>query len=223
MKKFMVIGLGNFGSQVVKTLFEQGNEVVALDRKKDSIEEISDYSSRAIIADAADKEVLSSNGASEMDAVIVSMGDNISHSILTTLFLKEIGARHIIAKANDSDHGRALKKVGADRVIFPEQEMAIKLARQLTSPSIIDSVDLSEEYMMTELLAPLEFTGKSLKELDLRKDFDVFVIAIKEAVPERFNVLPHSDYRIKDSDVLVLLGKVEDVARIEMKSNKITG
>ncbi|HUU26340.1 MAG TPA: TrkA family potassium uptake protein [archaeon] len=223
MKKFMVIGLGNFGSEVVKSLFELGNEVVALDLNKECVQKISDYSTRAIIADAADKDLLLANGAKEMDAVIVSMGDDISHSILSILYLKEIGVRHIIAKANDPDHGRALKKVGADQIIFPEQEMAVKLARKLTSPSVLDTMDLSEDYVMTELLAPLEFVGKSLVELKLRNEYNVFVMAIKEAVPERFNVLPRPDYLIKDSDVLVILGRTKDVAKIEKIANKAEG
>jgi trk system potassium uptake protein TrkA len=220
MKKFMVIGLGNFGAEVVKSLFKMGNEVIGVDKDSDKVQRIRDFSSRAVIADAEDKDFLLNVGAGEMDAVVVSMGDNVSQSIITTLLLREIGVRYIIAKANDQQHGKALKKIGAGRVIYPEQEVAIKLARQLNSPSVIDSLDLTEDYMMTELLAPLEFVGKSLEELNLRKLFDVFVVAIREAVPERFTVLPKGDFRIKDSDVLLLLGRASDIATLEKKAAK---
>jgi len=220
MKKFMVIGLGNFGAEVVKSLFKMGNEVVAVDRDSDKVQPVRDFSSRAVIADAEDKDFLLNVGAKEMDAVVISMGDDVSQSIITTLLLREIGVQHIIAKANDQYHGKALKKIGAGRVIYPEQDMAIKLARQLNSPSMLDSLDLTEEYMMTELLAPLEFVGSSLEELDLRKQYDIFVVAIREAVPERFTVLPKADFRIKDSDVLLLIGKTSDIAILEKKAGK---
>ena len=221
MKKFMVIGLGNFGAEVVKSLFNLGNEVIAVDKNSERVELIRDFSSRAVIADSEDKDFLIRAGAKEMDAVVVSMGDNVSQSIITTLLLKEIGVRYIIAKANDQYHGKALKKIGARQVVYPEQEVAVKLARRLNSPSVIDSLDLSEDYMMTELLAPLEFVGKSLEELNLRKIYDVFIVAIREAVPERFTVLPKADFRIKDSDVLVLLGKTSDIIRLEQRAAKV--
>ena len=221
MKKFMVIGLGNFGAEVVKSLFKMGNEVVAVDKDSDKVQRIRDFCSRAVIADAEDRDLLMNVGAKEMDAVVVSMGDNVSQSIITTLLLREIGVHHVIAKANDQHHGKVLKKIGAGRVIYPEQEVAIKLARQLNSPSVLDSLDLSSDYMMTELLAPLEFVGSSLKELNLRKLYDVFIVAIREAVPERFTVLPTGDFQIKDSDVLLLLGKASDIAILEKKAGKV--
>lgn len=223
MKKFMVIGLGNFGGQVARTLFEIGHEVVAIDNDRERIEELADFTSRALIADAADRGLLEANGAGEMDAVIVSLGPNISKAILTIMFLKELKVRHVIVKANDSDEARAMRKVGADQVIFPEQEVAVKLARKLTSPSVLDTIDLAGEYIMSEILTPMEFVGQSLIELDLRRKYDVFVIAIREAVPERFTVLPQPGYRLKDSDVMILLGKGENIARIERKANQQEG
>jgi len=215
VKKFMVIGLGNFGSEVVKTLFELGNEVVAIDKSRERVQQISEFSSRAIIADAEDKDFLLNTGALEMDAVVLSMGNNISQSIIATLFLKELGVPYVVVKANDPDHGRALEKIGADRIIYPEQEVAVKLSRQLTEPSVIDFYDLSRDYLMTKLLAPLDLVGKNLLESELREKYDVFVIAVKEAVPDNFLILPGADYRIKDSDVLVILGKATDIERLE--------
>jgi trk system potassium uptake protein TrkA len=215
MGRFLVIGLGNFGIQMLRTLYEHGHEVVGVDRSKDKVELAGEFSSRCVLADAEDKEFLETVGAGEMDAVVVSMGDNVSQSIITTLLLKEVGARHIISKANGESHGRALTKVGAHKVVYPEKEAAMKLARQLTNPSMIDFLDLSGEYVMTELLPPVEFAGKSLAELNLRRDFDVLVVAVRESVPEKFTLMPPAEFIIKDSDVLIMLGKADDIARLE--------
>lgn len=217
MKKFMVIGLGNFGFQVARTLFEDGNEVIAVDNSRERVQEIRDYCSRAVVADAENKMFLQSVGAQEMDAVILSMGDNISQSIITTLLLKELKVKYLIAKANDPEHGKALRKVGADRVIFPEQEVAVKLAHRLTSPSILDTLDLGGEYLLTEMLPPMDFVGQSLLELNLRRVYNLFVVAVKEAAPERVTVLPSADYRIKDSDVLVVLGSPSDIEKLNRR------
>jgi trk system potassium uptake protein len=218
VKKFMVIGLGNFGFQVARSLFEDGSEVIAIDSNRDRVQDIRDFCTRGIVADAENKDFLQSVGAQEMDGVILSMGDNISQSIITTLLLKELNVKYLIAKANDPEHGKALRKVGADRVIFPEQEVAIKLAQRLTSPSILDSLELGGEYVLTELLPPMEFVGQSLMEVNLRRVYNLFVVAIKEAVPERVTVLPPAEYVIKDSDTLVILGSTSDIARLNKKT-----
>ncbi len=221
MKKFMVIGLGNFGFQVARSLFEDGSEVIAIDSNRDRVQGIRDFCTRGIVADAENKDFLQSVGAQEMDGVILSMGDNISQSIITTLLLKELNVKYLIAKANDPEHGKALRKVGADRVIFPEQEVAIKLAQRLTSPSILDTLELGGEYVLTELLPPMEFVGKSLMEVNLRRVYNLFVVAIKEAVPERVTVLPPAEYVIKDSDTLVILGSTADIERLNKKTKAI--
>lgn len=221
MKKFMVIGLGNFGFQVARSLFEDGSEVIAIDSNRDRVQEIRDFCTRGIVADAENKDFLQSVGAQEMDGVILSMGDNISQSIITTLLLKELNVKYLIAKANDPEHGKALRKVGADRVIFPEQEVAIKLAQRLTSPSILDTLELGGEYVLTELLPPMEFVGQSLMEVNLRRVYNLFVVAIKEAVPEQVTVLPPAEYVIKDSDTLVILGSTSDIERLNKKT-KVT-
>ena len=217
MKKFMVIGLGNFGAAVTKALYEKGNEVIGIDREKEKVESVVDCSTRAIIADAEDKKLLSSLGVVEMDAVVLSFGGNISQSIITTLYLKELKVKNVFAKANDEAHGRVLRKVGADRVIFPEREVALKLASQLTSPSVIDYLNLVDDYILTELLAPVTFAGKSLAELNLRRNYDVLVVGVREAVPEKFTLLPTADFVIKDSDVMVIIGKAADINKLEKK------
>ncbi|MFH1070257.1 MAG: TrkA family potassium uptake protein [Candidatus Glassbacteria bacterium] len=217
MKKFMVIGLGNFGSEVTRKLFEKGNEVIGIDRDKEKVEKVVDCSTRAIIADAEDKNLLASLGVAEMDAVVLSIGGNVSQSIITTLFLKELKVKNIFAKANDESHGRVLVKLGADRVIFPEKEVAHKLANQLTNPSMIDYLDLVDDYILTEMLAPVAFSGKSLADLNLRRDYDLLVVGVREAVPEKFTLLPAADFVIKDSDVLVIIGKAKDIHRLEQK------
>jgi len=220
MSRFLVIGLGNFGSQILQTLFDQGHEVVGVDFDAEKVESAGEYSSRSVVADAEDKEFLETVGASEMDAVVVSMGDNVSQSIITTLLLREIGVNHIVAKANGASHGRALHKVGAHKVVYPEKEIAVKLARQMTNPSMIDYLDLADDYVMTELLPPVEFAGKSLAEMNLRKQYDVLVVAVRESVPENFRLLPPADFVVKDSDVLIMLGKREDIEQLEKMRKK---
>ena len=214
MKKFMVIGIGNFGFYLAKTLYEKGNEVVVIDKTKEQVEKIRDYCSKAIISDAQSKEFLEMIGTSEMDAVIVSLGGNISQSLLTTMYLKELKTKYILVKINDPDHARALTKIGADKVIYPDRDMGTKVAQTLASPSILDSFSLSPEYVVAEVLTPLEFAGQSLIELELRQKYGVFVIAIKQSVPDNLDILPEPGYRLKDSDSLLCLGKAEDIEKI---------
>ncbi len=220
MSKFMVIGLGNFGSQILRTLFEQGHEVVGVDLDREKVENAGEFSTRSVVADAEDNDFLEIVGALGMDAVVVSMGDHVSQSIITTLLLREIGVGHIIAKANSASHGRALGKVGAHKVVYPEKEIAVKLARQLTNPSMIDYLDLADDHVMAELLPPLEFTGKSLAELDLRREYNVLVVAVRESIPEKFVLLPPAEYVVKDSDTLIMLGKSADIAQLEKMREK---
>lgn len=210
-KKFCVIGLGSFGYHVVNTLFEEGHEVVAIDTDKDKVQAVKDISSYAILGDAANKDFLSSQGVSEMDAVVVSTGDRSHLSTLITLYLKELKVKRIFVKAINEDHGRILDRVGATDVIYPEKEMAKRIARTLSSPNVLEFIPLAEEYSLSETEAPKKFIGKTLIDLDLRKKYEVTVIAIKDVLTDHFIPAPPPTYLIKDSDVLILIGKTEDV------------
>lgn len=210
-KKFCVIGLGNFGFHVLKTLFEAGHEIIAIDSNKDKVQAAKDYCTYAVLSDAANKDFLDSQGIGDMDAIVVSMGDRSHLATLITLYLKELGAKRILVKALNEDHGRILERVGATDVIFPEKEMAQRLAHNLTSPNILEFIPLAEEYSISETEPPKHFIGKTLSELDLRKTYHVTIIAIKEVLTDAFILAPPADHLIKNSDLLILIGKSDDV------------
>ncbi len=216
-KKFCVIGLGSFGFHVVTTLNNTGHEVVAIDSDKEKIQAVKDSCAYAILGDAANKEFLAAQGVSEFDAVVVSTGDRSHLSTLITLFLKELKVRRILVKAISEDHGRILERVGATDVIYPEKDMAIRIAHSMSSPNIMEFIPLAEEYSLSETEPPKHFIGKTLVELDLRKNFHVTVIAIKDVLTDLFIPAPPPDYLIKDSDVLILIGKTEDVDKAMRK------
>ena len=219
-KRFTVLGLGSFGFSVAQTLFEEGNDVIALDMDQDLAQKIRPYCSQAIIGDATQKEMLATLGLDEMDAVIISMGDNPSAATLVTLFVKELGAKRIVVKASDADHGKILRKVGATQVIFPEMDMAVKVARNLSTPDVLDYFPMTGDYIIAEIAPVSEFVGKTLSELKLRSKYNVNVIGIKEFVPENFVLVPAADFTIKDSDVLLVIGTRDDIKKIKELSSK---
>jgi len=215
MKRFAVIGLGKFGFHAAKALFEDGNEVIAIDTDKSLVQAIDPHCTEAILLDAADKEALKSLGLESMDGVIVSTGTKISTSILICLYLQEIGVKKILAKALDDDHAKILRRVGATEIIHPERDMALRVSRSLSQPNVLDFIPLAEEYDLVQVGPPREFIGKSLKELNLRFKYNVHIIAIKELVPENFVLVPPASFVIKDSDILVMLGKSQDIKKIK--------
>lgn len=215
MKRFAVIGLGNFGFHAAKALFEDGNEVIAIDMDKNRVQAIDPHSTEAVVLNAADRESLKSLGIKDMDGVIVSTGTKISVSILICLFLQEIGVKKILAKALDDDHATILKRVGATEIIHPERDMAVRISRGLSRPNILDFIPLSDEFDLVQVGPPRAFIGKNLKELNLRAKYNVHIIAIKELVPENFQLVPPADFVVKDSDILIMLGKSEDIRRIK--------
>ena len=213
-KRFAVIGSGSFGHYVAKALYENKNEVIAIDRNKERVQAIEPHCTSAVVQDVTDIEALKGLGLDEMDAVIVSTGANIKPSILICFHLSRLGIKRIIAKAEDEDHGEILKQLGATEIIRPGMDMAHRLALKLTSPNILDFLPLEEEYTIAQVEPPPSFIGKTLMELELRKRYQVNVIAIKELVPERFIMVPDADFTVKDSDILIILGKESDLTKI---------
>lgn len=212
--KFAVIGLGSFGSNVAKTLSERGGEVLAVDKDKERTGEIKDFVSQAVSMDAADKENLQALGIQDMDVAVVSLGPEMEASILTVLFLHEIGTKRIVAMALTEDHGKILEAVGATEVIYPEKDMAIKTAIRLSSPNVLEYLHLMSGMDIQEIAPPQKFIGKSLRELDLRNKYGIQVVAIKEIIPEKTTLIPKADFVIKDSDILIVMGEGEQLAKI---------
>jgi trk system potassium uptake protein TrkA len=219
MKRFAVIGLGNFGFHVAKALYEDGHEVIAVDRDKGRIQAIDSHSTEAVVLDATEKDSLKSLGLENMDAVIVSTGTKISISVLICLYLQEMGVKKILAKALDEDHAKILKRVGATGIIHPEKDMAIRVARGLSRPNVLDFIPLGEDFDLVQVAPPREFVGNSLRDLNLRSKYNIHVIAIKELVPENFILVPPASFVIKDSDILIILGKAEDIKKVKALSS----
>ena len=212
--KFAVIGLGSFGSNVAKTLYEKGNEVLAVDSDKEKIEEVKTFVSHAVNMDSADKENLQALGIQEMDVVVVSLGPEMEASILTVLYLHEIGAKRIVAKALTEDHAKILEAVGATDVIYPEKDMAIKTALKLSCPNVLEYLPLISGFGIQEIAPPERFIGKTLRELDLRNKYGVQVMAIKEIIPEKTTFVPRANFVIKDSDILIIMGEEKALEKV---------
>ena len=183
MKKHIaVIGLGRFGFSVAKTLAKYGSEVIAIDREEERVKKVSEFVSYAVQLDAMDEKALRSVGVQNVDTAIVSIGENIEASILVVMLLKEIGIRNIIAKAVTTLHGKVLENLGVQRIIFPERDMAIRVAHSLIRPNVLEQLELSQEYSIVELPTPPRLIGKTLKESQLRSKYGVNLIAIKRKV-----------------------------------------
>jgi trk system potassium uptake protein TrkA len=212
--KFAVIGLGSFGSNIAKTLYEKGNEVLAVDEDKDKIEEVKNFVTHAVHMDAAVKENLQALGIKDMDVVIVSLGPEMEASILTVLYLNEIGTKRIVAKALTEDHAKILESVGATEVIYPEKDMAIKTALRLCCPNVLEYLPLISGFSIQEIAPPEKFIGKNLRELDLRNKYGIQVIAIRELIPEKTTFVPKADFVLKDSDILVIMGEEKKLEKI---------
>jgi len=215
MKRVVVIGLGIFGSQLARQLYESGLEVVAIDKNRDVVQRIKDHSTKAVLADATDKEVLESIGIDSKDTVVISFGEDLSASTLLTLYLKEMKVKEIIVKVPNEDYKRILLKVGASEAIIPEREMANKVARSIISPNVLEYLPISEDYTIVELAPPTTFIGKSLADLDLRKKYNLQVIAIRDVLVDKLQLVPRASAVIKDSDVLVIIGKEDDISKLK--------
>ena len=218
-KNYIVIGMGRFGFSVARTLYELGNDVLAVDNDEDLVESISPYVTHAVQIDAMDEGSLKSLGISNMDAAIIAMGDDVKASILVTLLCKELGAGMVIAKAQDALHAKVLCKVGADRVVNPERDMGIRIAQGLASSNILECIDLSDEYTVAEIQAFKEWHGKNLKDLDLRKNYGINVMAIK-GEENKLNISPLSEDIIQPNDVLVVIGSIDDLQTLEETAKK---
>lgn len=204
MKSYIVIGMGRFGSEVARRLSGLKCEVLAIDRNSDLVQQISSEVTQAVVADAGDKEVLKALGAADFDCAIVGIGDNLGDSVLVTMNLKELGVPYVVCKAHDNTHRQVLLKLGADKVVIPEQEQANRLARNLSSPNVLDYIELSDDFAIIEVPAPARWVGKSLKDLNVRSALGVNIIAIKQE--EKISVAPGADYAIQSGDVMVVLG-----------------
>jgi trk system potassium uptake protein TrkA len=218
MRQFAVIGLGRFGFSVAESLIKKGAQVLAIDKDEEKVQEMSEIATYAVTLDATDESALKSIGIQNVDVAIVSIGEDIEASVLVVMILKEMGIKEIIAKAITDLHGRILVNLGVSRVIFPEGEMGKRLANSLVIPSVLDFIQLSDEYSIAEIPAPKEFEGQTLKELGIRARYNMNVLAIRRKVPtledggeasysETTIMAPSADDTVEAGDILVVLGE----------------
>ncbi len=212
MGEYAVIGLGRFGQAVAGSLYSLGHNVLGIDKDEHDVSIASGFTTKAVQCDATDEQSLKSLGLRNFDVVIVAIGD-LQASILVTLILKEMGVREVVAKASNESHGKVLFKIGADRVVYPEREMGVRVAHNLSSINILDMIELSPEYSIVELTASKPFIGKSLQELDLRNKYQINVIAIRRG--KEINLTPNRNDRIKEGDTVVMVGKNEKLRDLE--------
>lgn len=212
-KQYLVLGLGRFGTSLAKTLCELGQEVLAVDSDAELVNSVVPYVTQALQLDATDEEALASLGVSNFDAAIVSIGQNMRDSILVCVLLKELGASCLIAKANDDLHAKVLRKIGADRVVFPERDMGARLARSILTPNVLDLMNLSDDYQIIEIRVPSKWVGNSIIGLNVRRRYGLNILAIHRQ--ERFLVSPAPDMLFAADDTLLVMGKTEDIKRLE--------
>ena len=214
MKSYIVIGLGRFGAEMAVKLFECGEDVLAIDMNETLVDKIADRVTRAVAADARDIDVLKKLGADSFDRAVVAVGSDLAASSLITMNLKSLGVPYIICKAHDDTYRTILEKLGADRVIIPEREMADKLSLGLTTTGVMEYIELSDEYGIMETEPPEEWIGKSIRQLDVRNRFRLNVIALRKG--EILTIPPDIDAEIDESCTLVMLGSYEVINRLKM-------
>ncbi len=212
-KQFAVIGLGRFGGNLVGELSKLGVEVLAIDNNAEVVEQYADYATHAVQANAMDEATLKSLGLRNFDHVIVSFGENIEASILTTLLLKDLGVKEVWVKASNAYHQKVLDKIGADKVIHPERDMARRIAHHITSEKIIDYIELSQEHSIVEVVASNKVSDKSLIDLDVRAKYGCNIIAIQRGAD--IIVSPAAEEVVQKNDLLIVIGHNRDINRFE--------
>ncbi|MFB3854604.1 MAG: TrkA family potassium uptake protein [Vicinamibacterales bacterium] len=224
-RTFAVIGLGRFGSAVATELAALGHSVVGIDRDPGHVRDMADVVTQALELDATDERALRAAGIEDVDVAVISIGEDIESSVLVVMLAKELGIDTIVAKATTPLHGRILKKLGVSRVIFPDREMAMRVAHSLAVPNVLDYIELSREFSIVEIPAPPSFVGRTLKDLAFRQKYGVTLIAIRRADPsgagETTYIGPSGDDEIRVGDVLALLGPNDKLAQIDALLGKM--
>lgn len=214
-KQFIVVGLGRFGKSIAETLCQDGSEVLGVDRRMDVVEDLRDVLTHTVQLDAMDRDALATLGIPDFDVAFVTMGSDIRASGTIVMSLKELGAKQVIAKAQDEFHGRMLEKLGADRVLFPERDMGRRVAHTLVSGDIIDYLEISSEYSMAEIRPKPEWVGKSLMTLNMRSKMGINVVAIRTG--DSLNAMPLPDTVLGEEDVLLVVVKDETLAKLNRR------
>lgn len=212
-KSVVVFGAGRFGSALAEELFKKGLEVMVVDKNKSKIQDISTKVTLALIADVHDEDAIAELGLPNFDIGVVAIGDRIESSVIATVSAKEAGIKTVYAKAKNDLHAKILRKIGADHVVFPEKEIGYRLALSIAHSNIKDYIQFGDDYSISESPIPEKWVGKSLEDLDIRKKHNINIIAIKS--PEETRVNPHGDYVFKEEDYIIIVGKLEDLEKLD--------
>lgn len=212
-KQFVVFGLGRFGMSLACSLGKMGHEVLAVDNDEEAVSEAAPYVTQAVQADATNEAVLHELDVGSFDAAIIAIGSNIRDSIMITVLCKESGVPQVIAKAVDDLHAKILQKVGADRVVFPEQDMGQRIARLLDAPNIIELMELSEDYRIAEMRTPEKWCGRTIVEVNVRRNYGISVIGVRRN--ESFIPSPGAEWVFEADDVLLVMGRAKDVEAVD--------
>jgi trk system potassium uptake protein len=219
MKRFVVIGLGRFGSWVARALHREGFEVIALDTDEDLVDRFADEATRCVAADGTDPDVLRQVGAADADAAVISTGENLAATILATLALREVGVGTIYAKVSSARAAQAIERFDIAGTIFPEREAAERMARRLSSTTILDYISLGDHYSIQEMAIPDSWIGRSLRELALPRKHGVQVVALFDVLTDAWQVVPDPDAPLKESDVAIVAGEDETLKRLTREAD----
>lgn len=214
MRRYVVVGLGSFGSTAAEALFAQGHEVVVIDRDQAAVDRAAARVSRAAVGDGRDARTVERVGARDADVGIVSTGDDIAASILTTLVLKDLGVRDVYVKVISIDHARVMERIGVTDTIFPEHESASALASRLSGEALLNFVRLAPGFSLQEMAVPASWQGQTLRMLGLPQKHHVAIVAVRDVLTEGVRTVPDPDAPLADSDTLLVAGRDEDLARV---------
>lgn len=217
-KQFLVIGVGRFGKSLIKELDMMGHDVVACDTSESLLQEVDRYTHHTILGDATEPETLDDLQPREFDTVIVAIGDRFDASILIVKRLKDLGCEHIVSKANDHTRGEILAAVGANQVVYPEEEAGVRLAKKVANPGLIEVIELAPQMIMMEMTTPPDFVGKTLSELNFRRKYRATVLMITSDHIKAPNVSPSPDDVLKENDKIFVVGDSVDLERLKRKS-----
>ncbi len=214
MLRFIVVGLGNFGFTIAKTLAENDQDVIAVDLDGDVVDRLAAFVSQAAVGDATDIETLRRIGAAEADIAVVSTGDDITSSILATMALRDLKVKDIYVKVISNEHARVMSRIGVTDIVFPERDSAIGLAMRISGPALLNYVKLGTQFSILEMGVPDQWNGKTIRELQLRKEFEVTIVAVHDILMDKFKVPPDPDQVLKDSDTLMVAGSNSALQKI---------
>lgn len=212
MKSVLLIGLGRFGRHMAERLIAEGNEILAVDINEERVNDAIDMVTDAQIGDATNEHFVESLGVRNFDLCVVAIGDNFQSSLEATALLKDCGASLVLARANREVHAKFLLRNGADHVVYPEKEMAQRLAVKYGNDNIFDYIELTEEYAIYEIPVPDTWVGSSIVEKEVRKKYHISILATKEA--GRMNPLPGADHVFRGAETLIVMGHFRDVRTV---------